>query len=188
MIAIISCTSGGGLPSTMNSLKLIAFDAEDLAVLSAHVQDAVLKVGDMLYDPKAKRFVAVLNRFDWPEALASGHAPAAGEPGGPASDRRLQSALRLERVLAAKVQGIDLQARSDVLSVLALQFEPCGPEQPDGLVTIIFSGGGAIRLEVECIEAELKDLGPAWRARGRPAHADTAGAPSARAPNGKRSA
>lgn len=144
----------------MSELKLIAFDAEDLAVVSAHVQDAVLQVGEMAYLPAAKRFAAVLKRFDWEKAIANG----AG------SFERCQCALRFERVLAAKVSGIDLTRKSEVLSLLALQFEAAGPDDPAGSVTLVFAGGAAVRLDVECIEAELKDLGPAWRARGRPQH------------------
>lgn len=147
----------------MDKLKLIAFDAEDLAVVSAHLQDAVLKVADMAYQPRAKRFAAVLRRFDWPASLK----------GGKVVPVRRQAALRFERVMAAKLTGFDLKRRSDVLSLLALQFEAKGADDPAGAVTLVFSGGGAVRLEVECIEAELRDLGPQWRARTKPKHPDT---------------
>lgn len=144
----------------MDKLKLIAFDAEDLAVVSVHLQDAVLKVADMAYQPRAKRFVAVLNRFDWSGALKA----AKTRP------ERRQTALRLERVLDAKHSGIDLRRKGDVLSLLAMQFEAKAADDPAGVITLIFAGGAAIRLEVECIEVELKDLGPAWRARSKPQH------------------
>ena len=69
----------------MAELKLIAFDVDDLAVLSAHLQDAVLKVGDIAYLPRERRFAAIGNRFDWADALKGGnervagiHAPARG--------------------------------------------------------------------------------------------------------------
>lgn len=146
----------------MDKLKLIAFDAEDLAVVSAHVQDAILKVGDMAYQPRARRFAAVLSRFDWQAAAK----------GGKVRPARRQAALRFDRVLGAKLTGIDLTRKADVLSLLALQFEAKGPDDPAGAVTLVFSGGSAIRLEVECIEAELRDLGPQWRARSKPKHPD----------------
>jgi hypothetical protein len=145
----------------MSELKLIAFDADDLAVISAHMQDAVLKVADLAYLPAAKRFAAVGNRFDWAEALKD------GGPLGQGYARR-QTALRFERVLAAKVQGIDMRRKDAVLSLLAVSFEP--GDAPAGSVTLHFADGAAIRLEVECIEAELKDLGPAWSARSMPSH------------------
>lgn len=144
----------------MDKLKLIAFDAEDLGVVSAHIQDAVLKVGDMTYQPRAKRFAAVVSRFDWQGATK----------GGTRKPIRRHTALRFERVLAAKLTGIDLRRAGDVLSLLALQFKAKGPDDPAGTVTMVFSGGPAIQLEVECIEAELRDLGPQWRARSKPKH------------------
>jgi hypothetical protein len=146
----------------MSTLKLIALDADDLKVISAHLQDAVLKVGDMAYVPKERRFAAILNRFDWTTAL--GRKPDAAT--------RRQAALRFERVLGAQVSGIDLKAGHEVLELLAAQFEPIAPDDPQGHVTLIFAGGGAVRLHVECIESELKDLGPAWQARAVPKHPD----------------
>lgn len=146
----------------MADLKLLAFDADDLAVVSAHLQDAVLQVADMAYQPSERRFVAIANRFDW--------AAATGADGDKPAMERRRTALRFERVLGAGLQGIDLKAKRQVLSLLAVQFEE--NDAPGGFVTLIFAGGGAIRLSVECIEAELRDLGAAWAARGQPAHPD----------------
>lgn len=144
----------------MERLKLIALDADDLAVLSTHLQDAVLKVGDMAYLPREKRCVLVVKRFDWDGAAKSG---------GRILERR-QAALRFERVLGARISGLDLGNKADVLSLLAIRFEPRAADDPAGAVTLYFAGGGAVQLDVECIEAELKDLGPAWQTRSRPAH------------------
>ena len=144
----------------MPDLKLIALDAEDLGVISAHLQDAILKVGDMTFQPSEKRFAAVVRRFDWGQALDTGKA---------AFERR-QTAVRFERVLGAKIAGLDLKKTAEVLELLAVTFEASAADDPAGVVTLIFAGGGAVRLEVECIEAELKDLGPAWRAKSRPNH------------------
>ncbi len=144
----------------MDALKLIAFDAEDLAVLSAHLQDAVVKVSDMAYLPGDKRFALLASRFDWAGAKCASAPPSV--------HHRCRTALRFERVLSAKVQGINLQAESHVLCLLAIQFEPA--EAPGGFVTLIFAGDAAIRLEIECIEAELKDLGETWQAAGLPTH------------------
>jgi hypothetical protein len=146
----------------MTDLKLIALDAEDLGVLSAHLQDAVLKVEDMAYRPRERRFAVVLNRFDWAETLAGGQR--AKRP----RHRRRRAALRLERVGRASLQGIDPKQKGRVLALLAITFEPA--VAPAGAVTLVFAGGAAIRLEVECIEAELRDLGAAWTARSRPDH------------------
>lgn len=145
----------------MTSLNLIAFDADDLAVISAHTQDAVLQVGDMTYLPAEKRFLAVLRRFDWSGAAAD-----------PENLIRRQSVLHFERVLAARTNGLDLAQSSDVKSLLAIRFEPRGVDDPAGQVTLVFAGDGAVRLDVECIEAVLRDLGPAWETHAKPDHSD----------------
>jgi len=149
----------------MPDLKLIALDADDLAVISAHLQDAVLKIGDLAFLPREKKFAAVANRFDWMDAIGK---DGAKDNGYDKRYARRRAALRFERVLSAQVQGLDLKSKSAVAELLAIRFEPGDP--PQGQVTLDFAGGGAIRLKVECIEAELRDLGPAWEAKSRPQH------------------
>ena len=146
----------------MPDLKLIALDAEDLGVLSAHLQDALLRVPDMTLLKREKRFAALVNRFDWEHAIT-------GTSGKKTFERR-RAALRFERVLDAKISGIDLKDTAKVLSLLAVVSEP--KEEPEAFVTLHFSGGAAIRLHVECIEGELKDLGAAWATKKKPAHAE----------------
>ena len=156
----------------MPDLKLIALDAEDLSVISAHLQDAVLRVGDMVYLPKEKRFVAMANRFDWARANA---APARTRTNSSDSLERRRAGLRFERVNSAKVHGLNFKDKRAALELLAVTFEPASPnETPEGDVTLTFSGGAAIRLSVECIEAELKDLGAAWTAKRSPEHPEDA--------------
>ncbi|MBL8566657.1 MAG: DUF2948 family protein [Hyphomicrobiaceae bacterium] len=150
-------------------LKLLALDAEDLAVLSAHLQDAVVRVGDLGYFPREHRFAGVLNRFDWLGALLQGAPDAANE--------RRRAGLRFEQVRRARLQNLDPAAKDRVLSLLAITFVPEGGEGPGGVVHLHFSGDTAIELHVACVEAELKDLGAAWHARHRPAHPLDAGEP-----------
>jgi len=139
-------------------LKLTALDADDLAVVSAHLQDAVLRVGDIRYLPVEHRFAVVLNRFAW-ENAANG--------GGDGYTRR-RTGLRFDRVTGVKASNIRQGAPDAVLSLLAIEFEPA--DEPSGSITLVFSGGGAIRLEAECIEAAMTDLGPAWGTSRRPDH------------------
>lgn len=150
----------------MPDLKLAALDVDDLTVMSAHLQDAVVRVEDMTFLKTQHRFAAVVNRFDWQTAQASRAKP---------QYTRRRAGLRFERVLAAQVTKLDLASKDTVLSLLAVQFEM--RDDPEGFITLHFSGGGAIRLHVECIEAELKDLGAAWAAASKPIHSedDTAG-------------
>ncbi|MGH6865551.1 MAG: DUF2948 family protein [Methyloceanibacter sp.] len=142
----------------MNPLKLLALDEADLEVVSSHLQDAVVRVGDIAYLPSQKRFAAVLHRFDWETAIE----PAAKHY------RRRRAALRFDRVLGAQHKQLKPHAEDRVLSLLAIGFEADDP--PGGRVTLTFSGGASIQLKVECLEAELSDLGPAWRTHSKPEH------------------
>ena len=128
-------------------LKLIALDADDLAVISTHVQDARLTSSDIVWRQGEKRLVLGLSRLDWKQALA-------GDDGA----RRLVSALRFERVLACKSRNIDLGASEIVLELLGIEFHPA--EAPGGSVVLMFAAGRILRLDVECLECELCDLGP----------------------------
>jgi hypothetical protein len=147
----------------MSDLKLIALDAEDLAIISANLQDAVMKIGDLAFLPREKRFAAIANRFDWVDAIESEAAR-----GNERRYARRRTALRFERVLSAQVHGMDLKNKGAVTSLLAIGFEPL--DLPSGQIVLQFADGGAIRLNVECIEAELRDLGPAWQAKSKPQH------------------
>ncbi len=138
-------------------LKLAAEDADDLKAISALVQDGALKVGDMAFLPKARRFALVLNRFRWEAGRAGGR----GE--------RLRSGLRIENVLKAEAHRIRQDAKDAVLSLLATTFDPDGADGA-GIITLVFSGGGAVRLHVEALEIRLDDLAGGWAAKARPAH------------------
>jgi hypothetical protein len=146
----------------MELLKLIAMDDEDLNVLSVQLQDAILRIEDMAYLPQERRFAAVLNRFDWLSATGNGEATDRGE------FERRRCALRFERVTGAQFQNISLDDKSGTLALLTVNFE--AGDLPGGFITLIFCGGGAIRLHVEFIEAELRDLGPIWKTRAKPEH------------------
>lgn len=139
-------------------LKLIALDEEDLKIVSAHVQDAVMKVGDLDFISASRQFVVPMYRFAW-EKEATEKKP---------QPERRNSVLHFDRVLSAKLSGISRDKRDEVLSLLAVTYATT--DSPAGMVDLLFAGGGAIRLEVECIEARLVDLGGAWEASSRPAH------------------
>lgn len=144
----------------MEMLKLVALDEEDLQVLSAHLQDAVLKVSDLQYLAKDKRFVLTVNRFVWEEAKPKLFRK-------PAYQRR-RTALHFNRVTVAKATSIDRQKPDEILSLLAIRF--IAGETPAGTIELTFSANAALRLDVECIEAQLTDLGPAWEASSVPRH------------------
>jgi len=146
-------------------LKFVVLDEEDLEVVSAHIQDAVVKANDVLWRPREKRLVVALNRFDWEGAQTE-------QP----EFRRRRAALRFERVLACKCRQLDPARKDEVLNLLAVEFAET--DAPSGVVTLTFSGGAALRLDVECLEAELADLGPSWTAAACPAHSIEDNAPA----------
>lgn len=154
----------------MTDLKLIALEPEGLQIVSAHLQDAVLTIADIAYLPREKRFAALLNRFDWSEAHRAGE-PAARGADKPAFARR-RTALRFERVTAARLKGIDLTDKKRVLNLLAIQFEGHDGAEPAGFVSLIFAGDAEIRIDVECIETEMRDLGAVWATDSKPEHSD----------------
>jgi hypothetical protein len=141
----------------MEPLKFVALDRDDLEVVSTHLQDAEVKVADVLWRPQEKRLVIGLDRFDWVAATAA----------SPEFLRR-RSALRFDRVLACKCKHVDPAGKDDVLSLLAVEFEQTDP--PAGVVILTFAGGRVLRVEVECLEVELVDLGPTRACPSRTAH------------------
>jgi hypothetical protein len=146
----------------MADLKLLALDGEDLAVISAHMQDAVFKVGDMEYEPRGLQFVLAANRFDWEKSEVKAR-----------KFQRHRAALVFKRVQAVRTQGIDRRRRDAVLSLLAIRFEQKG-EGPDGTIELALSGNATLALDVECIEVQLADVGGAWETTSRPNHPDDA--------------
>jgi Protein of unknown function (DUF2948) len=156
-----------------DELKLVALDKDDIEVVSAHVQDSIVKVGDILWRPNDHRFVMALNRFDWMTAAEIANAGTVSAamaiiPGAKPDYRRCRTALRFERVLACQCRNLNQSAKDAQLNLLAVEYAET--DSPAGVVSLIFSGGGVIRLEVECLEAELADLGEVSTAAICPDH------------------
>ena len=139
---------------THKPLKLFGRTADDMDIMSAHIQDAVLQTGDMTFLDDQRRVVLVMNRFCW-------EAPDS-------KSLRVRSALQIGAITSARRRNIRTDPSDGVLSLLALRFE--ADDAPAGTVSIIFSGGGEIRLAVEACEAILEDITEPWSAKRRPAH------------------
>jgi Protein of unknown function (DUF2948) len=143
----------------MEPLKFVALDTDDLEVVAAHLQDAEVRVADVHWRPQEKRLVLGLDRFDWLGANDSNP-----------EFRRCRAALRFDRVLACKCKNVKPEGKDAVLNLLTVEFKET--DAPAGTVTLIFSGGPVLRLEVECLEVELADLGPTWSTDVRPLHSE----------------
>lgn len=146
---------------SVEPLKLTARDAEDLAVVSTMIQDALARVRDMTYQERERRFLVLLDRFMW--ELDDGDIMDGK------LYRRVQSVLHFDDVVGVQTRGMDLSAQDDVLELLAVS----ATEAPESsvYVELVFAGGGVIRLEVDCIECRLTDRGTPWVTRRRPEHA-----------------
>ncbi|MBI1264658.1 MAG: DUF2948 family protein [Alphaproteobacteria bacterium] len=138
-------------------LRLIAESEDDLPVISAALQDAAGQLGDFVYEPRARRFTIALNRFRWEAAK-----DRRGE--------RVRAALQVSSVLEASSQRLKQGESDAVVSLLALTFEP--GEAPGGVLLLTFSGGGALRLSVECVDVTLADVSAPWAAVRRPDHGE----------------
>jgi hypothetical protein len=136
----------------MALLNLAAFDQEDLAVISAHMQDAIVRLADIKHLRLQQQFVLVANRFAWEAERPERH----------------RTGLRIARVLSVQSQRIRQGDNEAVLSLLSITFEE--GRAPAGSIVLTCSGGGIIRVAVECIEVQMKDLGPAWTTTHQPQH------------------
>lgn len=137
-------------------LRLTAHDEDDLRALSAAVQDAVTRMGELRHDARARSFTVAMNRYRWEDSRRR---------------ERVRAALRIDGVERVRSRGLSMDRADAVANLLALSFEP-GAEPPAGMVRLVFSGGGEIELAVECLDATLVDLSQPWRARSRPRHED----------------
>jgi len=135
-------------------LRLVAQDAEDLKIIAALVQDAVLPVTELKYDAKRHRFALMLNRFRWEDRAQAEQVGRAYE--------RVRSVLVVEDVRKVQSFGFDRGDKDLVLSVLSMSFEP--GEDGTGRVTLTLAGDGAIALDVEALDVRLDDVTRPYRA------------------------
>lgn len=138
----------------MEPLRLLAEDAVDLQIISAALQDAIMRPVDIRWEKDARRLTIVLSRFCW-------------ECGG----TRVMAAMQFGDVEAVKSRRLPRLPEA-ALELLALDFEPT--EAPGGRVILMFAGGGDLRIDVECLDAVLTDLSDRWPARVAPTHLDDA--------------
>ena len=135
-------------------LRLLAQDAEDLEVISAALQDAIAKVGDINFEPGARQLTVALNRYRWE---ADGR-------------ERIRTALQIGGVLSVQSRKLRRDPKDAVVELLSLSFEP--GEAPGGAVVLYFAGGADLKAEVECLDAVLADVSAPWPPTTSPRHDD----------------
>ncbi len=138
-------------------LRLKAEGPDDLAFLSAALQDAVMKIGDASYDAKARRFTALVNRFRWEKAGKKGPF------------ERIRAAVSFDDVNAVRSAHVQRSDKEAIASILSIAFD-ADKEPPSGQLRLLLSGGGEIRLDVGCIEGVLIDMGEPWPTPRKPYH------------------
>lgn len=148
-------------------LRLRAEDVEDITVLAACLQDAAVKVGDMAWQPKQRRFALLASRFRWED---EGNPDAKRRLIRATPHARVQTGLHFDGVLGVQSTGIDRSQSGAVLELLSILADP--GEDGAAVLTLVFAGGGAVRLDVECVDAQMQDLGQPWPVRRAPQHKD----------------
>ena len=137
-------------------LRLRVEDADDVKVVSAALQDAIAKVGDISYEADSRRLTIALNRFCWETPQRAG------------AGQRIRAALQIGSILAVQARRIRREPKDAVVQLLALDFTPAEP--PGGQLLLSFAGGADLRVEVECLDAVLADLSPPWPTPRAPRH------------------
>ena len=122
-----------------------AFDAEELEILSALVQDAVFPVTEMSWGKVKRRFAILINRFRWEDGPRAQTAP-----------ERVQAILIVDHVIGVASQGFDRKDKDLVLSLMSVTF--VAGEDGTGQLTLTLAGDGALRLSVEALEVGLRDV------------------------------
>jgi hypothetical protein len=138
----------------VSALKLLAQDAGDLAVISAALQDAVGKMGDIAFDGTQRRLTLALNRYRWEKKRGPGE--------------RVRTGVQIGGVLTVSSRNLKLGAKEAVVELLTVGFE--AGEAPGGTLHLTFAGGGDLRCEVECLDVILADLSEPWPTPRKPKH------------------
>ncbi len=136
------------------ALRLLAEDADDLEIISAALQDAVAHIGDISWEPRARRLTIAVNRFRW-EVADAGH-------------ERVRAAIQLGGVMAVRARNLRPEAKDAVVQLLAVSFDP--GEAPGGVIIFAFADGADLAAEVECIDVALADLSTPWTTPRSPEH------------------
>jgi len=144
---------------------LLAEQPEDLAIIAAQLQDAIVRVGDIAYLPHHNRLALLVNRFCWEEVNRETLRPFKGR-----RFHRIIAGAHFDTVLKVQSHNLDQSDPEALLDLLTLEFTPSG--EGAGTITFVFAGGAELRLQVECIDAALTDQGPPWKTKHLPNHED----------------
>ena len=140
------------------NLKLIAKTAEDLRVISAHLQDAILSISDIANLKKNRIFLIQLNRFMWEDV----------EQGVFRKNKRTRTILKFDHVTKVTSKNIDFDKKDEFLDFLAIESNEMADKTIE--MNLIFSGDSIIKVITEVIEVTLDDQGDPWETKFKPKH------------------
>ena len=143
------------------ALKFRLDDQEDMKVASAHLQDALLRVGDIAYLPRNRRIALSANRFCWEDV--AGDVLRKGK-----ITRRVNCGFHFDHVTGVAAQNVDQSDPEALLYLLTMEFKPT--DDVSGEVKLTFAGGAALRISVECLEGAMADRGEPWLTDNQPKH------------------
>lgn len=149
-------------------LRIKAEDIEDITIFAAYLQDALTKMADITFQSNDRRFALMMSRFLWEEdceSLESEEEIKADVP----SYCRVCTGIHFDNVVKVTSQNVNFNLTDHPLELLTIEAEVL--ENKNFLIDLIFAGEGVIRLEVELIDAYMKDIGDVWETRNLPEHA-----------------
>ena len=140
------------------NLKLLAKNQEDLKVISAHLQDSVVTVKDIIFLKQNRTFIMIVNRFMWEDV----------EKGVFRDSKRIRCAIKFEEVVKVESKNINQKNRNKPLECLAIKSSIA--EDESHKIKIFFAGDSIITIIVEVINVILQDLGKSWNVKHIPKH------------------
>ena len=140
------------------NLKLIGKTSEDLKVISAHLQDAIVSVSDIAHLKRNRIFLIQLNRFMWEDV----------EQGVFRKNKRIRTVLKFDHVIKVSSKNIDFNKKDKFLDFLAIESREMADKTLE--MNLIFSGNSVIKILTEVIEVTLDDQGDAWETKSKPKH------------------
>ena len=140
------------------NLKLIANSDEDLRVISAHLQDAIVHTSDIANLKKNRIFLMQLNRFMWEDV----------EKGVFRKNKRIRTILKFENVISVVSKGINQKKRPRFLDFLTMESSLLANKTYE--IKLIYSGDGIIKVNTEVIDVVLDDQGAPWDSKTKPKH------------------
>ena len=130
------------------AVNIGAFDKSDLEIISSLLQDSILPASEIQWLPSSNKLAFLVNRFRWEDKEMELSQDKKGE--------RVQSLLMISHVKSVSSSGFSPKQKDKVLSILSISFD--GDDGGFGNVLIILSGYGSIRVGVDVLEINLRDV------------------------------